>query len=403
MADILSEKTKSIVRATLPALEAHGTLITAAMYKRLFENQNVRELFNQSHQGVEGSQTKALAQAIIAYARNIDNLAALGPAVERIAQKHVGLSIRPDHYPYVATALLGAIKEVLGDAASEEILAAWGEAYWFLADILIGREEQIYDQLHNAEGGWSGLRPFKVVEKQPESDIITSFQLKPMDGGPVMRHKPGQYLTILVDVPGRSRQKRNYSISSAPNDATYRISVKREKDGVVSNYLHDFITEGSVVPVAPPTGDFYLHEQSDRPIVLLSGGVGLTPMVSMLESIVDSGFDRPVYYVHGAQDGRVHAMGTHVRNLSRNRPHLRTSIFYDNPHERDEKGVHFDHRGFISIDWLSANTPMADADFYLCGPRPFLAAFVNGLAKAGVPRDRIHFEFFGPASDLAAA
>ncbi|MGV1795092.1 NO-inducible flavohemoprotein [Rhizobium sp. A37_96] len=403
MSETLSEKTKSIVRATVPALAAHGTTITAAMYKRLFQDPAVRELFNQSNQGEGGRQTKALAQAILAYAQNIDNLAALGPAVERIAQKHVGLHILPEHYPHVATALLGAIKDVLGDAATDEILAAWGEAYWFLADILIGREKQIYDHLKSSVGGWNGWRKFVVAAKRPESDIITSFVLQPVDGGPVVGHRPGQYLTFKINVPGLPPQRRNYSISSAPNGMTYRISVKREANGTVSRHLHDRVDEGDVIEVAPPTGDFHLPERPERPVVLLSGGVGLTPMVSMLETIVDSGVQLPVHYVHGAQDGRMHAMGSHVRGLAGGRPHLKTAIFYDTPHERDERGIHFDHDGQITIDWLAENTPIHEADFYLCGPKPFLAAFVNGLAKAGVPPERIHFEFFGPADDLAAA
>lgn len=403
MSEPLSEKTKSIVRATVPALAAHGPTITAAMYKRLFADPAVREMFNQSNQGDDGRQTKALAHAILAYAQNIDNLAALGPAVERIAQKHVGLHILPEHYPHVATALLGAIKEVLGDAATDDILGAWGEAFWFLADVLISREKQIYDHLRASSGGWNGWRQFRVATKRPESDIITSFVLEPVDGGPVVGHRPGQYLTFKIPVPGLPPQRRNYSISSAPNGRTYRISVKRENNGAVSKHLHDFVSEGDLIEVAPPTGDFHLPERPARPIVLLSGGVGLTPMVSMLETIVDSGVELPVHFVHGAQDGRVHAMGGHVRKLSDGRPHVKTAIFYGVPHDADEHGLHFDHHGYITVDWLAANTPIAEADFYLCGPKAFLATFVNGLRKVGVPPERIHFEFFGPTEELTAA
>jgi nitric oxide dioxygenase len=403
MSNQLSEETKSVVRATVPALAAHGTTITAAMYKRLFEDPAVRDMFNQANQGDDGRQTKALAHAILAYAQNIDNLSVLGPAVERIAQKHVGLYILPEHYPHVATALLGAIKEVLGEAATDDILAAWGEAFWFLANVLIGREKQIYDHLKGSVGGWNGWRKFKVAAKRRESDIITSFILQPLDGGPVVGHRPGQYLTFKFDIPGLPPQRRNYSISSSPNGMTYRISVKREQNGTVSRHLHDRVEEGDVIDVAPPTGDFHLPERPERPVVLLSGGVGLTPMVSMLETIVDSGVEQPVHYVHGAQDGRVHAMGDHVRQLVDGRAHLKAAIFYGTPHELDERGVHFDHDGHITLDWLAANTPLQDADFYLCGPKPFLAAFVNGLLRAGVAQERIHFEFFGPADDLAAA
>lgn len=402
MARELSAATKAIVQATVPALAAHGTEITAAMYLLLFKDDGVRNLFNQSHQGEGGGQTKALAQAILAYAQNINNLAVLGPAVERIVQKHVGLQIEEHHYPHVANALLAAIKQVLGDAATDEVLAAWGEAYWFLADILIGREKQVYDELSAAEGGWSGWRRFRVADKRRESDIITSFVLKPEDGRPVLRHLPGQYLTFRIAVPGKGEYRRNYSISSAPNGETYRISVKREPSGVISNYLHDKVVVGDVLEVAPPAGDFFLKENTARPVVLLSGGVGLTPMVSMLETIAAKEGNANVYYVHGAEDGKVHAMGEHVRKLVFGRDGMKSAIFYRAPHSDDRKGVHYDQEGFVTLEWLAENTPLKEADIYLCGPKPFLATFVNGLDRAGVPKDRIHYEFFGPADDLAA-
>jgi nitric oxide dioxygenase len=401
MSDTLSEATKAIVRATVPALEAHGTAITAAMYARLFEDEEVRELFNHSNQGEGGRQTTALAHAILAYAKNIDNLGVLGPAVERIAQKHVGLNIKPEHYPYVARALLGAIQEILGDAATPQILDAWGEAFWFLANILIGREKVVYDVIEAATGGWTGWREFKVEAKIRESDVITSFILRPVDGGPVLLHKPGQYLTFRIPIDRLGAQRRNYSISSAPNGDSYRISVKREPGGLISNHLHDNVLPGSILEVAPPTGDFFLREDSGRPIVLLSGGVGLTPMVSIFETIVASDSSTGVHYVHAAQNGRVHAMGDHVRSLKGEKPNFNTAFFYREPHEEDLKGEHYDHEGYVTVDWLSGNTPIEEADYYLCGPKPFLAAFVNGLARAGVPQSRIHYEFFGPTDGLS--
>ena len=402
MAKELGEATKALVRATVPALAAHGSEITAAMYVLLFKDEEVRTLFNQSNQGEGGRQTKALAQAILAYAQNIDNPGVLAGALERIAQKHAGLQIQPRHYPYVANALLSAIEQVLGDAATEEVLQAWGEAFWFLADILIGRETQVYEHLSSAEGGWAGWRRFRIETKRRESDIITSFILKPEDGGSVIKHRPGQYLTFRFVVPGKGEHRRNYSISSSPNGETYRISVKREPFGLISNHLHDAVSEGDVIEVAPPTGDFFLKEGTQRPVVLLSGGVGLTPMISMLETIAASNDAASVHYVHGAQDGKVHAMGRHVRTLTSERDALRSTTFYQTPHENDEKGLHYDHEGYVTVEWLAENTPLNDADIYLCGPKPFLATFVNGLAKAGVPNDRIHYEFFGPADELAA-
>ncbi len=309
----LEDRTIDLVKATVPALEAHGLAITQRMYERMFQNPEIRDLFNQSHHGETGSQPKALAAAIVAYARNIDNLGVLASRVERIAQKHVGLSIRPEHYPFVAEALLGAIKDVLGDAATDEILAAWGEAYWLLADVLIARERTIYRELAAAPGGWNDWRDFMVESTHPDSEIIRSFHLAPADGGPVLRHRPGQYLTFALDLPGTGLVKRNYSISCGPNDRSYRISVKREAApnapaGLASNWLHDQAGSGTRLRVAPPAGEFFLDEESSRPVVLMSGGVGLTPMVSMLEAIVQSGRGRPTWFIHGAQRaGSCHA------------------------------------------------------------------------------------------------
>lgn len=403
MSQPLSDRTVALVKATVPALEAHGLEIVRVMYARMFENPMVRDLFNQSHHGETGSQPKALATAILAYGQNIDNLGALAPAVERIAQKHVGLQILSEHYPYVAEALLAAIKEVLGEAATPEILAAWGEAYWFLANILIAREDHIYRDLASADGGWSGWRTFVVDEVRPESDTITSFVLRPTDGRPVVAHKPGQYLTFWLETPGHPPLKRNYSISAAPDGTTYRISVKREPQGIASNWLHDHAAPGTVLKVAPPAGEFFLADHPERPVVLLSGGVGLTPMVAMLETIAERHPDLTVHYAHGTLDGSTHAMRDHVRALAEARPNVRTTTFYQCPRDEDVAGYDFDHAGQIDEEWLRAETPIDDADYFVCGPRPMLRALITALSMAGLPADRIHYEFFGPADELLAA
>ena len=400
----LSGRTIAHVKATVPALEAHGLAITRRMYERMFQNEAIRDLFNQSHHGETGSQPKALAAAIVAYARNIEGLAALAPAVERIAQKHVGLNILPEHYPYVAEALLGAIKDALGEAATEEILAAWSEAYWYLAEVLIARERAIYGGLAAAPGGWTGWRDFRVEGKERESDIITSLILRPADGGPVLRHRPGQYLTIWLEIPGHHSLKRNYSISSAPNGETYRITVKRESHGVVSGWLHDSTAPGTALRVAPPAGEFFLRQALARPVVLVSGGVGLTPMMSMLETIAERHPSLSAHYVHGTRDGATHAMGARTRELAaRSGGSIKVATFYERPLPEDRRGLEYDEEGLITVDWLLLNTPMAEADYFLCGPRAFLRSFVSGLARAGVASGRIHYEFFGPADELLAA
>jgi nitric oxide dioxygenase len=391
MANPLSADVIARVKATAPALAVHGVAITQAMYARLFQDAHIKALFNHGNQGPDGKQAHALAGAILAYASNIDNLAVLGPAVERIAQKHVGYNI------------LAAIKDVLGDAATDEILDAWGQAYWFLADILKDREAAIRAQIEATAGGWTGWRDFVVADKIRESDIITSFVLRPKDGGPVAPHKPGQYLTFSFEAPGVEDMKRNYSISAAPNGETYRISVKRETQGAGSRFLHDAVKIGDVLKVTPPAGDFFLAEQPARPVVLLSGGVGLTPMVSMVEHIAARHPGLEAHFVHGALNSGTHAMGQHVRDLAKAHGGVSVTTFYSEPLSGDRTGETHDVDGMVTLEWLAANTPLVLADYYLCGPRPFLRALVSGLSQAGVPADRIHYEFFGPADELLAA
>ncbi|HUW80949.1 MAG TPA: NO-inducible flavohemoprotein [Acidocella sp.] len=407
MPNPLSPITIQLVKATVPALEAHGVEVTRRMYERLFQDAAIRELFNQSHHGATGSQPQALADAILAYAQNIDNLRVLGGAVERIAQKHVALNILPEHYPFVAQALLGAIQDVLGEAATPEVCAAWGEAYWFLAELLIGREAAIYRAIASQPGGWNGWRDFVVESVTDESEIIRSFVLRPADGKPVLRHQPGQYLGFLFEVPGYGTLKRNYSISCGPNDKTYRITVKREATpgippGLVSNWLHDKAKLGTTIKVTPPAGDFFLEPSNTAPVVLVSGGVGLTPMMSMLEAISETTPDRPTWNIHGALNGRVHAMGAKARQLAACTNGIRTHIFYADPHADDQLGKHYDEAGLINADWLMQHTPFADATYFLCGPKAFLRVLVNGLIANGLSSNRIRYEFFGPTEDIPA-
>lgn len=393
----LSPQTIAIVQATVPALADHGAAITGAMYRRLFQDPEIAALFNTANQQ-NGAQLHALATAILAYARNIENLAALGPAVERIAQKHIGYAIKAEHYPHVATALLGAIAEVLGEAATPEILAAWGEAYWFLADILKGREAAIRAEIMTHDGGWTDWRRFVVTERKDESEGIASFILKPEDGGRVLRHRAGQYLTLRFDAAGRPGLKRNFSISCGPNDDHYRITVKRQADGGASAFLHDEAVPGTVIELTPPAGDFFLADAPDRPIVLLSGGVGLTPLVSMLEQIAAVHPGVPIWYVHGTASRATHALDAQVRALAARHGGTKVATFYERRDEADEAEA-----GLITIDWLKANTPFVEADYYLCGPRPFLRSFVSGLVAAGVPATQVHYELFGPTDEVLAA
>lgn len=226
---MLTQKTKDIVKATAPVLAEHGNAIIQRFYTRLFEVQpELRNVFNIAHQK-QGQQQEALARAVYAYAANIEDPQSLTAVLKNIANKHASLGVRPEQYPIVGEHLLAAIREVLGDAATDEIISAWAQAYGSTADILMGMESELAERTVSEAGGWNGWRPFVVREKRVESDVITSFVLEPADGGPVVNFEPGQYTGVAVQVPSLGlRQIRQYSLSDSPNGRTYRISVKRE-------------------------------------------------------------------------------------------------------------------------------------------------------------------------------
>ena len=395
---MLSPRTIELVKATVPALQAHGLTLTTHFYKRMFEHEpELKNIFNLGNQA-GGKQQHALAAAVLAYAQNIDNPGALAPVASRIAHKHASIGIRADHYPIVGRHLLASIREVMGEAATDEIIDAWAAAYQALADILIAAEAELYRAAAAAKGGWQGWREFIVERKEAESELVTSFYLRPADGGALPPFVPGQFVSVVLYVPELGvEQIRQYSLSEAPNPSYFRISVKREgRDpaGIVSNRLHDNVGVGDTLRLAPPFGDFYLHEDRDTPVVLVSGGVGLTPMVSMLNALQDT--TRRVVFVHGARDGRVHALKGHVEELAASRAHVDSIVFYDAPAAGDVQGRDYEFEGMVDLERIRDRVELPDADYYLCGPLPFMLKQRDILLGWGVARDRIHYEVFGP-------
>ena len=402
---MLPQRTIDIVKSTAPILEEHGEALTAHFYKRMFtHNPEVSPLFNPAHQRA-GSQQKALAAAICAYAANIDNLEILGGAVELIAQKHASLRILPEHYPIVGENLLASIREVLGAGATDEVISAWTVAYEFLAEILIGREKQIYSTQAKVRNGWIGFKPFRVVRIAPESEIITSFYLQPADGGGLPLFKPGQYITVRVPDAHGQTTMRNYSLSNAPGEDHFRISVKQELKGFVSAFLHESAREGTEVEVGPPCGEFFLDlsERHERPLMLLSAGVGITPVLSILSSVLKAQPEREIFFVHGALNGQVHAFRELVRQLGDLHANLKVHYRYSEASEDDRTMRWHDSEGFIDAELLEDMLPERDADYYFCGPKPFMVGIYHNLLKWGIPASQVHFEFFGPRQELEGA
>lgn len=399
---MLNQHTIEIIKSTVPVLQVHGKTITTTFYGMLFENHpELLNIFNHANQR-QGKQQTALSNAVLAAAVNIDQLENILPVVKQIAEKHRALGVLPEHYPIVGETLLAAISQVLGDAATPEILDAWAQAYGVIADAFISVEVDMYHKAADAPGGWSGFRNFVVSQKIKESELITSFYLSPQDGGAISSYLPGQYITLRVQPEDEEYTHiRHYSLSAASGQPYYRITVKREDEavnkpaGVVSTYLHEAVDVGTVLEVSAPAGDFTLDQSINIPVVLISGGVGLTPMVSMLETLAAEQPGREVTYIHAAIHGRLHAMKGLIEELNQCHTLLTSYVCYESP----AKGDTFDKSGYIDLPWLQKVVD-SDSDFYFCGPTPFMSAIFKALVEWNVPRERIHFEFFGPAGSL---
>ena len=392
---MLSTEHRAIVKATVPLLESGGEALTTHFYKVLLsEHPEVRPLFNQANQA-SGAQPRALANGVLMYARHIDQLEQLGGLVSQIINKHVALNILPEHYPIVGQCLLRAIREVLGaEIATDAVIEAWAAAYQQLANLLIGLEEKMYAGHAAAPGGWRGTRRFEVARKERESDEITSFYLRPTDGGELLAFHPGQYIGVRLVIDGEE-VRRNYSLSAAHNGREYRISVKREASGKVSNHLHANVNEGDTLGLFAPAGDFKL-DASHKPLVLISGGVGITPTLAMLQAALKT--NRAVHFIHSARHGGVHAFRKTIDELAMRHPQLKRFYCYEERRANDQDA---DGIGYLDAALLDKWLPETrDVDAYFLGPIGFMKAVKKHLKAVGVPESQSRYEFFGPAAEL---
>lgn len=391
----MKESQKSLVLATVPVLRESGVALTTYFYQRMLKhNPELKNVFNQSHQKT-GNQPQALAMAVLAYAENIHDPSVLLSVVERIAHKHTSLGIRAEQYGIVGKHLLASIKEVLGDAASDELIDAWAAAYQQLADLFIDVESKLYQASVEKAQGWTGWRPFRVRSKVAESEEITSFYLEPTDGGTLPVFKPGQYISVRVLVKETGLyQPRQYSLSQAPNEETLRISIKKESAadhkpaGLVSNHMHGEIQQGDVIEVSAPYGEFVLNEQSERPIVLLSGGVGITPMMAMSSYLNKKDALGSVHFIHSARNPQVHAFKSVTDEFAEKG--MKVNYFYDHGANQDNgaQQAPFDLTHVLPQD-------VTRADYYLCGPMAFMSHYMTQLRQLGVPETQIYAEAFG--------
>lgn len=400
---MLSQQTIDIVKSTVPILENAGTTITDHFYKSMFtQHPELMNIFNMSNQ-VSGAQQFALFAAVAAYAKNIDNLTALDAIIARVAHKHASMYIKPEHYPIVGNHLIATLKELAPEQFTPEVEAAWQEAYRFLADIFIHYEENLYEQSEQKVGGWRGARSFIIENKIKESDLVTSFVLRPEDGQAVADYQAGQFLGIKVKPDHHDYEEiRQYSLSDRPNGRTYRISVKREsspKNGIVSNLFHDMLQVGDRIEAFPPAGAFYLNNITNpNPVVLISAGVGITPMLSMLESLQDAAPQKETWFLHACENKAQHSFKQRVTSITSNNPQVHSHTWYRQDHETQTAANI--HTGLMVISKLKSALPLTDGHFYVCGPTPFMAAVRSQLLDLSVPAGHIFYEIFGPHKDL---
>lgn len=258
---------------------------------------------------------------------------------------------------------------------------------------------------------WAGFKAFKIVRRAFEdaAESICSFYLAAEDGLPLPAFLPGQYLTFRLDVPtpaGDTQQLvRCYSLSDAPRPDHYRVSIKRipapagttHPPGRSSNYFHDRVIEGTTLQVRAPAGHFHL-DRLDTPVVLIGGGIGITPLLSMLNTCLETQPEREIWLFYSVRNRREVAMRAHLDGLAAAHPQFHLRFCFSDPLPDDQSGRDFHHRGRVGVPLLRMELPLEPYEFYICGPAPMMESLVPALEDWGVPDARIHFEAFGPAS-----
>ncbi|MYV69799.1 hemin transporter [Streptomyces sp. SID2131] len=393
---MLSEQAAPVVRATLPAVGGALDRITERFYGRLFaaRPELLRDLFNPGNQA-NGEQRQALAGSIATFAVALLDHPDRRPdaMLARIAHKHASLGVTSEQYKVVHEHLFAAIAEVLGDAVTPEVARAWDEVYWLMANALVAVEARLYQEAGVPEGQvWRSMR---IAERREETADTVSFVLRPADGSPTGAFRPGQYVSVRVALPDGARQIRQYSLSAAPGRPQWRITVKRvdgDPAGEVSSWLHAHAREGDAVEVSAPFGDLVLPG-GDGPLLLASAGIGSTPMLAMLDHLVETGSTRPVAVVHADRAPASHAHAAELRRLVDALPQGTLHLWYEEP---GDSGARPGRADVTALDLPAGTTA------YLCGPLPFLRAVRGDLIGRGTAAADIHYEVFGPDLWLGA-
>jgi nitric oxide dioxygenase len=403
---MLSDTSFPVVEATLPVVGEHIQEIARRFYRHMFEARPDLQdgLFNRGNQA-DGRQQQALAGSVAAFATYLVNHPEQTPdrLLSRIAHKHASLGLAPDQYQVVHDHLMWAIVDVLGDAVTPAVAAAWDEVYWLMANMLINIERGLYGAIDlTPETVW---RTWRVAQRTQETRDVVTFVLERTDERAVKRSLPGQYVTVRMTMPDGVQQPRQYSLTRADDGQHRQFSVKRVRgvtsptgstpDGEMSSLLHDHVGVGDELVLSAPFGDVVL-EYTDRPLVLASAGIGITPMAGMLSHLVKADAQRRVTLLHADDRADTFALRNQVEeDLGRLSGALFT-WFLEAPESGERATNSFP--GFMDVG--AVDLP-EDAQYYLCGPLPFLQSVRSGLVRQGVAPKDIQYEVFGPDLWLA--
>ncbi|MBC1436515.1 nitric oxide dioxygenase [Listeria rocourtiae] len=373
----ITEEQKQIVKSTAPILKEHGKEITSIFYKKMFaDHPELLNYFNLTNQEI-GTQPLALANTVYLAAENIERLEVLLPQVKTIAHKHRSLTIKAEHYPIVGKYLLKGIAEYLGDAATPEILDAWGAAYSIIANIFIEVEQEMYDALGDMQN--QGFIEFKITEKQKIAPNVFTLSLARSDGGELVDFKPGQYVSLRVKIDDLFHN-RQYSLTKAFDGSTYQVAIKQENEkdpaGVVSNHIFENYQVGDTILATLPAGDFGLDKAANQH-VFIAGGIGITPIAAMIDSLETPS---QVQLIHCVRSAEYALFATELKAKLGARYHLFAG-------ENVTKGD-------------LATLVEEDVAIYLCGPVPFMREVEAILLELGHAQASIHFEAFQPALSL---
>lgn len=406
----LTKEQSTLIRGSVPLLREHGEIIARQFYADMLANHpELNDIFNSVNQK-NGRQPTALTSVMLCFAANAGgDTSELIPRLERVCNKHCSLGVTPEQYDIVGRFLLAAFAQVLGAGWTPKLHEAWSKAYSIMSKMLIGRENQLYRQF----GAWKGWRSLQVTQKIAETEDIYSFHLKSVDGSPLPDFTPGQYVSVRVKVPSIGYlQSRQYSLSDCPGTGHYRISVKRDrgvqvgggieafqlKPGLVSNLLLDSYNIGDSLDVSHPAGAFTFDMQirSRVPIVLISAGSGVTPLMSILNAVVDRQPDRPISWIQCSTTTA--AFEDHVRSISRQRRGLITHFWRSRVADVDYRNGTARAEGMrLDLEKLDRDELYLDhgsTEYYICGPETFIHDMAKTLMARGVKASRIKFEWF---------